>query len=152
MDIAATEVDGSLIEALLSIRIPELCVTPATEKYDVEINCQIAGHSDKAGWGIVTMSGDDELLDRILERTRRHPSVGSVKVQTRDPGSVSFLVDVVKCKTLRGFNQFQSFPSFSCTHRARAVWTAIIVMVALVGMYPEPWVPGRALRVLLRKP
>lgn len=98
MNIAVTEVDASLIEALLNVRIPELWVTPATEKYDVEINCQIGGHSDKAGWGIVTMSGDDELLDRILEQTRHHPSVGSVKVQTREPGSVSFLVDVVKCK------------------------------------------------------
>jgi len=95
---AATEVESRLIEVLLNVWIPELWVTPATEKYDIEINCQIGGHSDKAGWGIVTMSGDDEILDRVLEETRHHPSVGSVKVQTRQPGTVSFLVDVVKCK------------------------------------------------------
>ncbi|NIQ06485.1 MAG: hypothetical protein GWO20_12395 [Candidatus Korarchaeota archaeon] len=87
-----------MIEVLLNVRIPELWVTPATEKYDIKIDCRIGGHSDKAGWGIVTMSGDDEILDRVLEEIRGHPSVGSVKVETRKPGTVSFLVEVVKCR------------------------------------------------------
>ncbi len=87
-----------MIEALLNIRIPELWVTPVTEKYNIKLSCQIGGHSGKAGWGIVTIEGENKNLDKILREIRNHPSVGRIKVKTRQENSVSFLVDVVKCK------------------------------------------------------
>ena len=86
-----------MIEALLNVRIPELWVTPISEKYAVSLSCQIGGRSDTAGWGVVTMSGDDALLDTILDEIRRHLSVGGIDLKARQPGSVAFLVDVVRC-------------------------------------------------------
>ena len=88
----------SVIEAVLNIRIPELWVTPVTEKYDAEVSCQIGGHSGKAGWGMVTIKGDDEELDKMVEEIRVHPSVGSVDIKNRQQRLVSFFVDVVKCR------------------------------------------------------
>lgn len=87
-----------MIEALLNIRIPELWVTPVTEKYNIKLSCQIGGHSDKAGWGIVTIKGENKNLDKILREIRNHPSVGRIRIKNRQENSVSFLVDVVKCK------------------------------------------------------
>lgn len=87
-----------MIEAVLNIRIPELWVTPVTEKYDAEVSCQIGGHSGKAGWGMVTIKGDDEELDKMVEEIRVHPSVGSVDIKNRQQRLVSFFVDVVKCR------------------------------------------------------
>ncbi len=87
-----------MIEALLNIRIPELWVTPVTEKYNINISCQIGGHSGISGWGIVKIKGDPQTLDKILREIRNHPSVGRVRVKAREKNTVSFLVDVVKCK------------------------------------------------------
>ena len=87
-----------MIEALLDIRIPDLWDTPVTEKYNIKLSCQIGGHSGKAGWGIVTIKGEDKNLDKILREIRKHPSVGRIRIKTRQEDSVSFLVDVVKCK------------------------------------------------------
>jgi hypothetical protein len=75
-----------LIEALLSVRIPELWVTPISENFDVELTCQVGGSSGKAGWGFATIRGDESLLDDIVERIRDHPSVGRVKVQASENG------------------------------------------------------------------
>ena len=88
----------SVIEAVLNIRIPELWVTPVTEKYDAEVSCQIGGHSGKAGWGMVTIKGDDEEIDKMVEEIRVHPSVGSVDIKNRQPRLVSFFVNVVQCR------------------------------------------------------
>lgn len=87
-----------MIEALLNIRIPELWVTPVTEKYNIKLSCQIGGHSGKAGWGIVTIKGENKTLNKILREIRNHPSVGKIRIKDRQEDSVSFFVDVVKCK------------------------------------------------------
>src|SRR5512136_2414375 len=88
----------NLIEALLNIRIPELWVTPITEKYDVVVSCQIGGYSTNAGWDTVTMKCDDKTLNSAIEEIRGNPSVGGGTIKTRQPGSATFIVDVVKCK------------------------------------------------------
>ena len=75
-----------MIEAVLNIRIPELWVTPLTEKYDAEVSCQIGGHSTKTGWGIVTIRGDDSTIDKMVEEIKVHPSVGKVQVKDRQLG------------------------------------------------------------------
>jgi predicted DNA binding protein len=90
-----------VIEAVLNVRIPELWVTPVTEKYDAEVSCQIGGHSGKAGWGMVTIKGSEEELDKMVEEIRVHPSVGRVQIKERQRGKVSFLVDVVRCRACR---------------------------------------------------
>ena len=103
-----------MIEALLNIRIPELWVTPITEKYNVRVSCQIGGRSKQGGWGLVTIKGDEQILDTILEEIRDHQSVGSVEVQVREPDTVSFLVDIVQCKAcelLVTSKAFMVFPS-----------------------------------------
>lgn len=90
-----------MIEALLNIRIPELWVTPITEKYDVEVACQIGGHSGKAGWGMVTVKGDDRIIDSVVEEIRAHPSVGKVEIKDRQQGVASFIVDVIRCRACK---------------------------------------------------
>lgn len=91
----------SVIEAVLNVRIPELWVTPVTEKHDAEVFCQIGGHSDKAGWGMVTIRGDDQELDKMVEEIKVHPSVGGVRIKDRQRGTVSLLVDVIRCRACR---------------------------------------------------
>ncbi len=90
-----------MIEALLSIRIPELWVTPITEQYPVEVACQIGGHTGKAGWGIVTIKGDDASIDSAIDDIKVHPSVGAVEVKDRQPGAASLTVEVVRCRACR---------------------------------------------------
>jgi predicted DNA binding protein len=115
-----------LIEALLNIRIPELWVTPITEKFNVDVSCQIGGYSIKAGWGSVTMKGDDEILDLAIKEIRDHPSVGGVTVKTRQPGSATFIVDVVKCRACEVLMKAKAFMVFPVSiHKGRMKWLLI---------------------------
>jgi len=101
-----------MIEALLNIRIPELWVTPITEKYHVSLSCQIGAYSKQYGWGLVTIKSDDKILDKILEEIKNHQSVGGVEVKTREKGSISFIVDVVKCKPCEMLIKSKAFMVF----------------------------------------
>jgi predicted DNA binding protein len=115
-----------LIEALLDIRIPELWVTPVTEKFEVELFCQIGGYSTKAGWGSVTMKGEDEILDLAIKKIRGHPSVGGVTVKTRQLRSVTFIVDVVKCSACEVLMKAKAFMVFPVSiHKGRMKWLLI---------------------------
>jgi predicted DNA binding protein len=114
-----------LIEALLDIRIPELWVT-ITEKHDVSVSCQIGGYSGKAGWGSVTMKGDDKILNNIIEEIRAHPSVGGVTIKARESGSALFIVDVVKCKACAVLMKSKAFMVFPVSiHKGRMKWLLI---------------------------
>ena len=115
-----------MIEALLNIRIPELWVTPVTEKFDVIVSCQIGGYSSKAGWGSVTMKGSDEILDCVIDEIREHPSVASVKIKTHQPGSITFIVDVVKCKACEVLMKAKAFMVFPVSiYKGRMKWLLI---------------------------
>jgi len=115
-----------MIEALLNIRIPELWVTPVTEEFDVEVSCQIGGYSTKAGWGSVTMKGEDGILDLAINKIRDHPSVGGVTVKTRQPGSITFIVDVVKCRACEVLMKAKAFMVFPVSiHNGRMKWLLI---------------------------
>jgi predicted DNA binding protein len=115
-----------LIEALLNIRIPELWVTPITEKFDVEVSCQIGGYSTKAGWGIVTMKGHDDILDSAIKEIRDHPSVGGVTIKNRSAGSASFIVDVVKCRACEVLMKAKAFMVFPVSiQKGRMKWLLI---------------------------
>ena len=115
-----------MIEALLDIRIPELWVTPITEKFNVNVSCQIGGYSGKAGWGSVTIKGDDGKLNGIIEKIKEHPSVGGVKVKVRESGIASFIVDVVKCKACEVLMKAKAFMVFPVSiHKGRMKWLLI---------------------------
>ena len=115
-----------MIEALLNIRIPELWVTPITEKYDISMYCQIGGYSGKAGWGSVTMKGDDNILNDIIEVIKNHPSVGGVTIKARELGSTSFIVNVVKCKACEVLMKAKAFMVFPVSiHKGRMKWLLI---------------------------
>lgn len=115
-----------MIEALLNIRIPELWVTPITEKHDIKLSCQIGGHSGKVGWGLATIKGDDTTFDQILGEIRRHSSVGAVKIKTRKQGSVSFIVDVVRCKACEALTRSKAFMVFPVDiYKGRMRWLLI---------------------------
>jgi predicted DNA binding protein len=117
---------SELIEALLNIRIPELFVTPVTENYDVSLSCQVGGHSKKSGWGLVTMKGKDEILDKILDVIKDHKSVGGVEIRARQQGFVSFIVDVVRCKACEMLIKSKAFMVFPVDiQRGRMKWLLI---------------------------
>ncbi|MFB3889427.1 MAG: helix-turn-helix domain-containing protein [Candidatus Bathyarchaeia archaeon] len=123
-----------MIEALLNIRIPELWVTPITEKYDVEVTCQIGGHSGKAGWGMVTVKGNDALIDRVVEDIRAHPSVGRVQAKDRQEGVASFVVDVVRCNACRILITSKSFMVYPVAiSKGRMKWLLITDTNKTVG-------------------
>jgi len=114
------------MEALLNIRIPELWVTPVSENYDVKLSCQIGGHSGKVGWGLATITGDDKLFDQILDEVRHHPSVGAVKVKDRGEGSLSLIVDVVRCKACEALTRSKAFMVFPVDiYKGRMKWLLI---------------------------
>ena len=115
-----------MIEALLNIRIPELWVTPVTEKYDIAVSCQIGGYSGKAGWGSVTMKGSNKMLDSAIEEIREHASVGAIKIKTSQPGSITFIVDVVKCKACEVLMKAKAFMVFPVSiNKGRMKWLLI---------------------------
>jgi predicted DNA binding protein len=127
-----------LIEAVLNIRIPELWVTPVTEKYDAEVSCQIGGHSTETGWGIVTIKGDDNILDKMVEEIRTHSSVGRVEVKDRQPGMVSLLVDVIRCRACRVLMTSKAFMVFPVDIRkGRMKWLLITDTNKTVGKLLE---------------
>ena len=115
-----------MIEALLSVRIPELWVTSITEKYDVDLSCEVGGTSGRIGWGLAKIKGSDEILDDIVEEIKLHPSVGRVKVKTRQQGSVSFIVDVIRCKACEVLLKSKAFMVFPVKiHKGRMEWLII---------------------------
>lgn len=115
-----------MIEASLSIRIPDLWVTPVSEKYDAELSCEVGGSSGRGGWGLVTIRGDDEMLDDIVEEIGLHPSVGNVTVRNREKDSVSIVVDVLRCKPCEVLTKSKSFMVFPVDIRAgRMNWIVI---------------------------
>lgn len=115
-----------MIEALISIRIPELWVTPITEKYDIQLSCQVGGSSGKGGWGLATIRGDESILDAILGEIRNHPSVGGIKVQSREPGLVSLIVDVVRCRACEVLMKAKAFMVFPVhIHKGRMRWLIV---------------------------
>jgi len=106
--------------------VPELWVTPITEKYDVDVSCQIGGYSTKAGWGGVNMKGDDEILNSAIEEIKNHPSVGKVTIKTRQPGSIAFIVDIVKCKACEVLMKAKAFMVFPVSiQKGRMKWLLI---------------------------
>ncbi len=129
---------GSLIEAVLNIRIPELWVTPITEKYDAQISCQIGGHSTKTGWGIVTIKGDDSVIDEIVKEIESHSSVGRVQVKDRQPGMASLLVDVVRCRACQVLMTSKAFMVYPVDIRkGRMKWLLITDTNKTVGKLSE---------------
>jgi len=127
-----------LIEAVLNIRIPELWVTPLTEKYDAEVSCQIGGHSTKTGWGIVTIKGEDNTIDSMVEEIRAHSSVGRVEIKDRQPGMVSLLVDVVRCRACKVLITSKAFMVYPVDIRkGRMKWLLITDTNKTVGKLSE---------------
>ncbi len=115
-----------MIEASLSIRIPDLWVTPVSEKYDAELSCEIGGSSSRGGWGLVTIRGESEVLEEIVEEIRLHPSVGNVTVRNREEDSISVVVDVIQCKPCEVLTMGKSFMVFPVDIRAgRMKWIII---------------------------
>lgn len=129
---------SQLIEALLNVRIPELWITPITEKYDAEVACQIGGHSGKAGWGMVTVKGDEGIIDKIVEEIRAHPSVGRVDVKDRQHGVVSFLVDVVRCRACKVLITSKAFMVYPVgIKKGRMKWLLVTDTNKTVGKLSE---------------
>ncbi len=116
----------SLIEALLSVRIPELWVTQVTENHHIELSCQIGGSSGKGGWGYATIKGEDGILDGVVQEIRRHPSVGGVRVDSRQPGSVSLRVNVARCKACEVLVRSKAFMVFPVeVRKGRMKWLLV---------------------------
>ncbi len=127
-----------MIEAVLNIRIPELWVTPLTEKYDAEVSCQIGGHSTKAGWGIVSIKGEGNTIEKMVKEIRGHPSVGRVQIKDRQPGAVSLLVDVVRCRACKVLITSKAFMVYPVDIRkGRMKWLLITDTNKTVGKLSE---------------
>jgi predicted DNA binding protein len=101
-----------LIEALLSLRIPGLWVTPVSENYDLKITCRVGGQKRGEGWGLVTLRGEDSVIDEALALIGDHPSVGGVTVTSRGAHSATIVVDVVHCPACEVLISSRSFLVF----------------------------------------
>lgn len=127
-----------MIEALLNIRIPELWVTPITEKYPIDVACQIGGHSGKVGWGMVTIKGENGIIDRVVEEIKAHPSVGKVEIKDRQYGIVSFLVDIIKCNACKILVTSKAFMVYPVgISKGRMKWLLITDNNKTVGKLSE---------------
>lgn len=97
-----------------------------TENHEVELTCEIGGPASRGGWGLATLVGDDALLDGIVEEIRRHPSVGGVHIDARQPGSVRLTVNVVRCKACAVLMQAKAFMVFPVDiHKGRMKWLLV---------------------------
>lgn len=101
-----------MIEVLLSLRIPGLWVTPVSENYDLKITCRVGGQQRGEGWGLVTLKGNDSLIDEALTLIGGHPSVGGVTIISRDTDSATIVVDVVHCPACEVLISSRSFLVF----------------------------------------
>ena len=127
-----------MIEVLLDIRIPELWITTISEKYDVKISCQVGGQSSRGGWGLATIDGDDGILDGIVEEIKQHPSIGDVKVKARNKGTVSILVDVIKCEACDVLIKSKAFMIYPVEiHEGRMKWLIITDNNSTIGRICE---------------
>lgn len=116
----------SLIEALLSMRIPELWITPVTENFNIELTCQVGGSSGKGGWGFVTIRGEESVLDEVVRQIRGHASVGGVKIQARGNGYRSLVVEVVNCKACEVLVKSRAFMVFPVhVEKGRMRWLIV---------------------------
>ena len=86
-----------MIEALLSLRIPGLWVTPVSENYNVDVTCRVGGQQEGKGWGVVTLKGEDKEIDEAIAEIRNHKSVGIVTIQSRSLKEATIVVDVIHC-------------------------------------------------------
>ena len=93
--------------------MPELWVCQITEKYDVQISGKVGGSREKAaGWCLVEIRGRDNLLDTVIEEIRTHPSVGAVKLQSREIGKVILMVDIARCEACKALMQSRYFLTY----------------------------------------
>lgn len=93
--------------------MPELWVCQITDKYDVEISGKVGGSRVKAaGWCLVEIRGDDGLLDTVVDEIRSHPSVGAVKLQSREVGRVTLTVDIKRCEACKALMQSRYFLTY----------------------------------------
>jgi predicted DNA binding protein len=115
-----------LIEALLSLRVPGLWVTPVSEKFDLEVTCRVGGRKRGEGWGLVTLKGKDSVIDEALALIRDHPSVGGVEVISRGDRSATIVVDVVHCPACEVLITSRSFLVFPVEiHKGWMKWLLI---------------------------
>lgn len=101
-----------MIEAILSLRVPGLWVTPVSENYDLEMTCRVGGRKRGEGWGLVTLKGEDSVIDKALALIGDHPSVGEISVISRDPQLANIVVDVVYCPACEVLISSRSFLVF----------------------------------------
>ncbi|MFX0200157.1 MAG: helix-turn-helix domain-containing protein [Candidatus Hodarchaeota archaeon] len=74
----------------------------------------------------MTIKGEEETLNKVLEEIGKHPSVGRVEVKTRHPGFVSFLVDVKRCKACEVLIKSKAFMVFPVDiQKGRMKWLLI---------------------------
>ncbi|MCJ7506124.1 helix-turn-helix domain-containing protein [Candidatus Bathyarchaeota archaeon] len=91
-----------MIRTTLSVKMPELWVCQITERYKVEISGKVGGSRAKAaGWCLVEIRGENGLLDTVLDEIRAHPSVGNVKLQSREIGRATIMVDIRRCEACK---------------------------------------------------
>lgn len=108
------------------MRMPGLWVTPVTEQYDVDVSCRVGGQTEGKGWGLVTIKGDDRIIDKALEQIRRHPSVGEVVIRSRQQGKAYLIVDVVHCPACDALMTSKSFMVFPVEiHKGWMKWLLI---------------------------
>lgn len=106
-----------------------------TETHDVELTCEIGGPATRGGWGLASIAGDDATLDGIVEEIRRHPSVGGVTVDSRQPGHVRLTVNVVKCEACEILMRSRAFMVFPVDiHRGRMKWLLVTDGNRTVGL------------------
>ncbi len=57
---------------------------------------------------------------------REHPSVGAITIKTSQPGSITFIVEVVKCKACEVLMKAKAFMIFPVSiHKGRMKWLLI---------------------------
>lgn len=86
-----------MIEAVLSIKIPGLWASDIPEKYPIKLKFIGCMPSEGRGMGLVEISGDKEVLGKAIEDIKKHPSVGSISIDSFEEDKVRIVVSVTKC-------------------------------------------------------
>lgn len=117
-----------LMEAVLSIKIPDNWVTEITNKYPATI--KVLDSLPFEGEGVrdlIEITAPENYLNKVLKEIKEHPMVSYFDVTTTDKEKALAVVSADSCVLCRALTESDCFPSSVSTKEDRTVECTLII-------------------------
>ncbi|MDH7509200.1 MAG: helix-turn-helix domain-containing protein [Methanomassiliicoccales archaeon] len=116
-----------MIEALLSIMIPESWVTDILKKYSAKIEfIECMPFGKKGGRGLVEMGGDKTTMESIIKEIKMHPAVCRAEISFRNDGKASGYIITNKCVACEALSRSECFlRSATSIGNGKVLWRVV---------------------------